>query len=284
MIFPSLLDSKIAAPHYVCPVGALYAQRWGMSGRGSAMATSGNPNFMDHLVELRNRLLRTALVFLALFALALYLTPELLKLLIAPYGAQLKVIGPTESVTAWLQVALSSAAALALPYALVELWAFVTPGLLPKERAFVGWMIPAGLGLFVLGAAFAWYFMIPAAIQFLVGLSPEIFKTEWTSQNYIPFVTSLLFWIGLCFELPLLVFVLARLGIVTARLLLRVWRFAVVGIVALSAVITPTVDPFNLALVSVPLIALYFVSILLALIAGRGRGKTGLMEKASTQD
>ncbi|MFZ4617846.1 MAG: twin-arginine translocase subunit TatC [Rectinemataceae bacterium] len=248
------------------------------------MATSGNPNFMDHLVELRNRLLRTALVFLALFALALYLTPELLKLLIEPYGAQLKVIGPTESVTAWLQVALSSAAALALPYALVELWAFVTPGLLPKERAFVGWMIPAGLGLFALGTAFAWYFMIPAAIQFLSGFSPEIFKTEWTSQNYIPFVTSLLFWIGLCFELPLLVFVLARLGIVTARLLLRVWRFAVVGIVALSAVITPTVDPFNLALVSVPLVALYFVSILLALAAGRGRSKAARPGKAPAGD
>ncbi|MEI6385513.1 MAG: twin-arginine translocase subunit TatC [Spirochaetota bacterium] len=269
----------IAAPHYVDPACELHARWPGMSGRGSAMAVSGNPNFMEHLVELRNRLLRTALVFLALFGLALYFTPDLLKLLIAPYGAQLKVIGPTESITAWLQVALSSAAALALPYALVELWAFVTPGLLPKERAFIGWMIPAGLGLFTLGAAFAWFLMIPAAIQFLAGFSPEIFKTEWTSQNYIPFVTSLLFWIGLCFELPLLVFVLARLGIVTAGLLIRVWRFAVVGIVAIAAVITPTVDPFNLALVSVPLIALYFVSILLALVAGRGRARAALPGK-----
>jgi len=230
-----------------------------------------NMTFLDHLVELRKRLIRVGVALVVLGGVSLYFTPHILKLLILPYGSQLKVIGPTESIAVYLQIALTCAAAVGMPYILLEIWGFVSPGLLPRERRFAYVMVPAGVILFLVGVSFAWFFMIPAAVRFLANFSPDIFKTEWTSQNYIPFVTSLLFWIGVCFELPLVVFFLAKMRIVNARLLLRVWRVAVVGIVIAAAVITPTVDPFNLMLVAVPLVVLYFLSILLAALAQRDR-------------
>ena len=121
--------------------------------------------------------------------------------------------------------------------------------------------------LFLLGVAFAWGIMLPAAIGFLADFQPEIFKTSWRASAYIPFVTSLMFWIGVAFELPLIVFFLAKLKIVTAKQLLGWWRFAVVGAAVVAAVITPTVDPFNMALVMGPLVLLYFLSILMARLA-----------------
>jgi sec-independent protein translocase protein TatC len=236
--------------------------------------------FMAHIGELRKRLIRVFLVFVALTCVSLYFTPELLKALIAPYGSPLKVIGPTESVAIYLRIALMGATACCLPYVIFELWGFVAPGLLPKERAFVYLIIPAALVLFVTGAAFSWFLLIPAAIQFLSTFNPDIFVVEWTSSNYVPFVTSLVFWLGICFELPLVAFVLAKMRIVNARLLLKGWRHAMVVVVIVAAVITPTVDPFNLAVVSLPLAALYFVSIFIAFLAqrqkrARGAGKSG---------
>jgi sec-independent protein translocase protein TatC len=235
------------------------------------MAQPKKMTFLDHLGELRKRFIRVALVLVVVGGVSLYFTPHILRLLVQPYGEQLKVIGPTESVAVYLRIALTCAAAAAMPYILVEIWGVVSPALMPRERKFAYAMIPTAFVLFLIGASFAWFLLIPAAVKFLAHFSPDIFKTEWTSQNYIPFVTSLLFWIGVCFELPLVVFLLAKLRVVTARLLLRVWRFAIVVIVLAAAVITPTVDPFNLMLVALPLIVLYFLSILLAAIAQRDR-------------
>jgi sec-independent protein translocase protein TatC len=109
--------------------------------------------------------------------------------------------------------------------------------------------------------------MIPAAVGFLSQWQTEIFVQEWQSQKYIPFITSLLFWIGLSFETPLIIFILAKLGLVTPQFLIKQWRFAVVIIAIAAAMITPTVDPFNMALVMIPLIALYGLSILLSYLA-----------------
>jgi len=227
--------------------------------------------FLDHLGELRRRFIRTALVLVVLGGASLYFTPFILELLIQPYGEQLKVIGPTEGVAVYLRIALTCAAAAAMPWILVEIWGFVSPGLMPRERKLARVAIPVASLLFLGGAAFAWFLLIPAAVRFLANFSPALFRTEWTSQNYIPFVTSLVFWIGVCFELPVVVFLMAKLGVVTARLMLKAWRFAIVAIVLAAAVITPTVDPFNMMLVALPLAALYFLSILLAALARRDR-------------
>jgi sec-independent protein translocase protein TatC len=228
-------------------------------------------SFLDHLSELRKRLMRVLAVLLATGGAGLALAPRVLRWMMAPYGSQLVVLGPTEGISIYLRVGLLFATAAALPYGVFELWRFIAPGLLPRERRYAYAIIPAALVLFLAGAAFAWLVLIPTALRFLVGFMPDIFKVQWTSERYIPFVTALLFWIGLCFELPLAAFFLAKLRVVNAHMMLKAWRYAVVLISLVAAVITPTVDPFNMALVALPLVGLYFLSILVAAIA-RMRG------------
>jgi sec-independent protein translocase protein TatC len=147
------------------------------------------------------------------------------------------------------------------------IWSFIAPGLEEKEKRYVRFIVPGATFLFILGVAFAWAIMLPAAIGFLSTFEPDIFKTSWRAAAYIPFVTSLMFWIGVAFQLPLIVFFLAKLKIVTAKKLLSWWRFAFVGAAIVAALITPTVDPFNMMLVMAPLIFLYFLSVGLAKLA-----------------
>jgi sec-independent protein translocase protein TatC len=222
---------------------------------------------MGHLRELRNVLIKCAVVLVITSAISLAFTTQILQFLIAPYGGILETIDPTENVTTYFRVALMSGAVLAMPFLVYFIWSFIAPGLEQREKRYVRFIVPGATFLFLLGVAFAWGIMLPAAIGFLAGFEPEIFKTSWRASAYIPFVTSLMFWIGVAFELPLIVFFLAKLKIVTAKQLLGWWRFAVVGAALVAAVITPTVDPFNMMLVMGPLVFLYFLSIFLARLA-----------------
>jgi sec-independent protein translocase protein TatC len=237
------------------------------------MSNEKRMSFLEHLGELRKRLLRIVLALVAGTGISLVFTPRLLKLLLLPYGSQLKVIDPTEGIANYLRIGVMSGAILAMPYMLAELWGFIAPALKSREKRYVFFLLPAVFTMFLGGIAFAWFLMIPAAIGFLSNFSLGVFQTEWTSQNYIPFVTSLLFWIGVCFELPVVAYFLARVGIVSAGFLLKGWRYAIVLIFLAAALITPTVDPFNMTLVALPLIGLYFLGALLAFSAGRKRAK-----------
>jgi sec-independent protein translocase protein TatC len=191
----------------------------------------------------------------------------LLKYLIKPYGTQLQILGPTESIVIYFRVALLAGAIFAIPYITFQLFMFIAPGLTRKEKRWIYLALPATTALFLTGVAFAWFIMVPAALGFLQNFESDIFRPEWTAERYIAFLTSLLFWIGVSFELPVVVFVLARLGIMGPQPLMHNWRLAVVIITIVAAVITPTVDPFNMLLVTAPLLALYVISIGLAAIA-----------------
>lgn len=231
------------------------------------MGNERSMSFLEHLSELRWRLLRILVAVAVGTGAGLVVAPRLLELLLLPYGSELKVIGPTEGIANFLRIGFVAGMVLALPYALVELWGFVAPALQPREKRYVFVLLPSAFVLFVAGAAFAWLVVIPTAIRFLSQFGSGVFRTEWTSQNYIPFVTSLLLWIGLCFELPLVMFFLAKLGVVDPPRLLRWWRYAVVVIFLASAIITPTVDAFNMSLVSLPMVALYLLGTLVAFLA-----------------
>jgi len=222
---------------------------------------------MGHLRELRNVLIKCAVALAVATAIAFLFATPILQFLIAPYGNMLETIDPTENVTTYFRVALVSGAVLAMPFLVYFIWSFIAPGLEAKEKRYVRYVVPGATFLFLLGAAFAWGLMLPAAIGFLSTFQPTIFHTSWRASAYIPFVTSLLFWIGVAFELPLVIFFLAKLKVVTARQLLGWWRFAVVGAAIVAAFITPTVDPFNMLLVMAPLVLLYFLSIVLAKFA-----------------
>jgi sec-independent protein translocase protein TatC len=154
-----------------------------------------------------------------------------------------------------------------MPYITLQLFLFVAPGLTRKEKRWIYLALPATTALFLAGVGFAWFIMVPTALGFLRDFESGVFKAGWTADRYIAFLTSLLFWIGVAFEMPVVVFVLARLGILGPQPLIRNWRLAVVIITVIAAMITPTVDPFNMLLVIAPLLVLYLISIGLAVIA-----------------
>lgn len=233
----------------------------------SGDADENEQPILEHFVELRNRLLRSILALMLGVLVSAIFTGRLLKYLIKPYGTQLQVLGPTESVVIYFRVALLAGAILAIPYITWQLFMFIAPGLQRKEKRWIYLALPATTFLFLVGVAFAWFVMVPNALKFLRGFESGVFRAEWTADLYISFLTSLLFWIGVAFELPMVVFVLARLGILSPGVLARQWRIAVVLISIIAALITPTVDPFNMLLVMAPLLVLYAVSIGLAVIA-----------------
>lgn len=226
---------------------------------------------VEHLEALRRHLLR-AVIFLAITTgLSFVFAGEILDFLTAPVGGieALQSIEVTESIGAFMRVSLLSGITLGLPYILFELFLFINPGLKPVERKIVLGVIPIATVLFAGGVAFAYYVMLPNALPFLtnfLGIS-----TQLRPSSYVRFVTGVMFWIGVTFEFPLVVYVLASLGIVDARTLWRSWRYALVGIAVLAAAITPTVDPVNMGLVMAPMIALYFISAALAAVAQRQR-------------
>ena len=222
---------------------------------------------LDHLNELRRRLMRAMAALAVGVLLAVVFTERLLKYLITPYGTELQVLGPTESVVIYFRVALLAGAVFVMPYITLQLFLFIAPGLTRQEKRWIYLALPATTGLFLVGVAFAWFIMVPAALGFLQDFQSEIFRAEWTADRYIAFLTSLLFWIGVAFELPVVVFVLARLGVLGPGPLIRNWRLAVVLMTIVAALITPTVDPFNMLLVIAPLVVLYLISIGLAVIA-----------------
>lgn len=220
-----------------------------------------------HLEELRRRLL-IAVVAMVLTTVASFAFAErFMRILAQPIGGleYLQAIEVTETIGVYMRVSLLGGFILALPVLLYEIIAFTLPGLNPNEKRWLFMAIPFATFLFIAGVAFAFYVMLPTAIPFLTGFVGV--KTVPRVANYINFVTSLLFWIGVAFETPLLVFALVKLKIVSVGTLARQWRIAIVVIAALSAVITPTVDPVNMGLLMLPLFGLYLLSLLLGLLA-----------------
>lgn len=230
---------------------------------------------LGHLNELRIRL-TWAVVGLAVMTIIGFVFAEaLLNFLLAPYaasspqGAGLQTLRPTEGLETFFRVSLLFGGVLSMPWILVQLWLFISPGLTTKERRYVYIFIPSAVFLFALGIAFAWFILAPAAIFFLANFLPDVFMTEWTGQEYIGFVIKLLFWLGVSFEMPVVVYFIARVGVVTAKTLRQQWRFAVVGVAVLAAMITPSIDPVTMLLTMFPLLVLYGLSIVLAFVGQR---------------
>lgn len=219
---------------------------------------------LEHLNELRKRLTWAVAGLVVGTIISFIFTEPLLLFLIAPYGDAVQAISPTEPIETYFKVALVSGAVLAMPVILYQIWLFVAPALEKNERRFVYIFIPAALIMFALGILFSWFVLLPAAITFLSGFLPEIFLTEWTASEYISFTTTFLFWIGVSFEMPLVVYLFARAGLVTAQTLREQWRVAIVAIAILAAAVTPSVDPVTMLLTMAPLLVLYGLSILLA--------------------
>jgi len=236
----------------------------------------------DQVEALRMHLLRAVLALILMVCASFFFTQEIVEFLALPIGGleTMRAIDPTESVGVFMKVAIFSGIALSIPYIALEMWWFAAPGLRPYERKMGLAGIPLASIFFIGGAAFTFFIMLPAAMPFLTSFLG--IKTELRPQSYFSFVTGLMFWIGLSFEFPLVIYVLSAIGFVKPKVLTEQWRLAIVVISIIAAMVTPTIDFFNQGLVMLPLIALYFLSIGLSYIAyaGRKRNQAAAEKKA----
>lgn len=232
---------------------------------------AGGPRmgFFEHLNELRQRLFKAMISLVIGTVIGIAVATPVLEYLVSPYGERLQTLGPTESVVSYFRVSLLIGGIFAIPVMTYQVLMFVVPGLTRRERRMLLLSLPAITLLFLVGVAFAWFILVPPALDFLQNFQTQIYSPEWTADQYLGFVTALLFWMGVAFETPLVFFVLALLGLVSAGTLVRNWRVAIVGASVAAAMITPTIDPVNMFLVMGPLLTLYLLSIFLVIVGRR---------------
>lgn len=239
---------------------------------------------LEHLIELRKRLLHTVIVFAVLFIGCFFVSQQLYLFLLGPFqaavgeGNQVELIftAPQENFFTQLSVAMFAAFALAFPYLAFQVYAFVAPGLYKKERkAFVPYLIATPI-LFVIGGAVVYYGVMPLALRFFLGT--EINTAEVSIQmqtrvsEYLSLIMTLLLAFGVCFQLPVLLTLLARVELVTAQSL-KTWRkYAIVAVLVIAAFLTPP-DPISQLGLALPLVLLYEVSILCVRWVERGRAR-----------
>jgi sec-independent protein translocase protein TatC len=227
----------------------------------------------EHIDALRKHLLRMVLALIVGVVISAIFTNKIIGFLTRPIGGinKLQAIEPTESVGVFMLVALVTGFALALPYIAFEVWLFIAPGLHAQARRLGLLGIPLALIFFLGGLAFAYFLLLPTALPFLAKFLGV--QNNWRISSYVNFITGLLFWIGIAFEFPLVIYVLTLMGLVKPRFLSKQWRYAIVVIAIIAAAITPTVDPVNMMLVMAPMVLLYFLSIGLSYLAMVGRRK-----------
>ena len=254
------------------------------------MADDAKMPFLAHLAELRQRLLWSVAAIGVGFVLTFSLSGRLLQLLQRPLKVELTlqrqwpfILGrqkpsppdliftaPAEAFWAHLKVALLSGLMVALPIMLWQVWRFVEPGLLPKERRFALPFVILSTIFFALGMAFCFVLVLPYAMTFLLTFDPNL-KPMLKVGEYIDFTVKFLLAFGAIFELPLAITIAARLGMVTPQFLSRNRKYAILLCFVASAILTPTPDVFNQTLMAVPMYLLYEVGILAARVMARRR-------------
>src|SRR5215204_6516042 len=183
---------------------------------------------------------------------------------------QLIVTTAVESFTLYVTVSLYAAIALSVPFLLWQIWGFISPALYKHERRYVTPFIGLSTISFVIGAAFAYYILFPPAMNYLLGLGQN-FNLMLRATDYFDFITLIMLAMGLIFQMPAITYVLARIGLVSAGFLLGAWKFAIVIILIVAAVVSPTGDIPNMMLFATPMMVLYVVSIVIAALFGKKR-------------
>jgi len=248
--------------------------------------------FLDHLEELRWRLIRCLGAFAVGFVIAFVtvLRFDVIRILskpIAPYlgqGGKLVFTHPGDSFSIVVSTALILAIVLALPVILYQLWAFLSPALYEHEKRVVVPVLAGGLGLFIAGASLAYFVVIPLTLSFLMTFQSESLQAMITASEYFGFVTTLILLFGAVFELPIVIVALAALGVVQARMLGRFRKHAFVGIWVASAVITPGDFLGTTVVLTAALYLLYEVSIALAVLMERRRDRRRAIREQEDQE
>lgn len=230
-------------------------------------------SLVQHLKELRDRLMVAAVAVLITTTIAFFFTTDIIRLLILPAGADLKLtsLNPTENFTTYMRVALFSGIALAMPVILYEIYAYIDPALVPSERRLALRLGPFILLLFIAGMLFCYFLLLPNAIKFLISFASDVFQNQLRAQEYLSFVTTFILGMGLVFELPVIIYTLVRLGVVQRSWLTKQRRYVIVVVFVVGAIITPTPDPFNQTLVAIPMYLLFELGLFLARFAAKSR-------------
>jgi sec-independent protein translocase protein TatC len=226
-------------------------------------------NFLDHLDELRGALWRVCVGVFVGAAIGYYFAPVLQGWLLIPFenqtSASLALLAPTEGFVTRLKISLVAGLVGTAPWIFYQLWAFVAPGLFEQERKLVLPVVFFSSLLFLTGAAFSLY-VLPHATSFFLSFSTMDVQNAWSLGKYVDFVLRLLLAFGVVFELPLLIYFLARFGVVTPPFLRKYRKHMIISFLVLAALITPP-DVFTQAILTIPMIILYEASILLAVVA-----------------
>jgi len=227
-------------------------------------------SFLQHLDELRFRLMRSVIALVVAFFAAWPLSDRIYALLVIPVkdalpeGTRLAYTGISDPFLLYTKISLFAAVFVALPYALIEFWLFVSPGLYPRERRWAVPFVVVASFFFFLGATFAYLVIVPYACQYFIGLGVEAgFQPVITIKEVFSFVLQMILATGGIFEMPVLVFFLTRIGIVTPAFLWQYFGYAFFAIWFLAAFLTPP-DVLSMALVGFPMTGLYLFSILVS--------------------
>ncbi len=242
---------------------------------------SGKMSFLEHLDELRRRLLHVV-AYLGIGFVACFIFAKPIYHFIAlpitkslPAGTKLAYTNPTDPFTIYMKVAFIAGIFLTIPFTLHEVWKFIAPGLYRKEKKYVVPFLLSSVFLFVLGGAFCYTIVLPQAYAFLIGLGAD-FMPVIKIDEYLDLTLMMILGFGLIFEMPVIVAFLSLFGLVSAKFLWDKFRYSIVIIVTLAAIISPTGDAFNLMIWSAPMILLYIISIGVAALFGWRRKKQGL--------
>jgi sec-independent protein translocase protein TatC len=224
---------------------------------------------IEHLGELRSRIIKVAVVFVLAAFVAWFFKQQLYNLLLEPSGGQIEgnrlfVTSIAEAFVSDMKLALWAAFVVTVPVILYQAWAFVAPAVGEMGRVTTYILITLASSLFLAGLVFGYLFVLPAGLQFLLGWGDARYENIPTPTNYLAFATRFLLACGLVFELPAATYVCAKLGLIDANLLKKYRKHAIVANTILAAAITPSPDPFSMLMLAVPLIVMYELSIVIA--------------------
>jgi sec-independent protein translocase protein TatC len=239
---------------------------------------AGKMSFLDHLDELRKRLVRIITYLGVGFLVCWYFSGHIYAFLARPIratGVQLIFTNPTDAFVMYMKVAFIGSVFLTVPLSLWEVWKFIAPGLYRNEKKYVVPFLVSSILLFFAGGAFCYLFVLPQAYTFLINIGKD-FLPMISITEYWDMTLMMLLGFGLIFEMPVIIAFLSLWGLITAGFLLRKFKYAIVIMVILAAVLSPTGDVFNLMIWSAPMIVLYFLSIGVAAMFGRRRKKREL--------
>jgi sec-independent protein translocase protein TatC len=244
----------------VNPAEAIGIARQAVSERADLPGMS----LMEHLEELRKRIVHSAIYLAIGFGVAYYFHTWLYGLVQAPLdhlGIKLNFTHPMDPLNLYLQVALIGGAILASPFILYQVWLFIAPGLYQKEKRFVFPFMAATIALFLGGASFGYFFVFPGALKILIIGFGSKFNPIVTIEEYTGFFLSVILGLGISFEMPILIFFLAMFGIVSPKFLWKNVRYAVLAVFVIAAFICPSPDPWTMCIYALPMLSLYLVGI-----------------------